>query len=209
MHWNVLDKKRRALLPHFAAWKKDGFYLAGGTALALQIGHRTSMDFDFYSRRAFNPLAQADKLKLPPGRLKITTQNEGTLLALAQGIQVSAFHYPYRLLAPLITTREMRLAALPDLAAMKLLAIAQRGKRRDFVDLYFLCKLFSLQEILNFTGKKFPTFDVYNGLRGLIFFEDAEHEKARLGVTPRIKISWSAVKRFFINEVHFCMRSLE
>lgn len=58
LHWDVLDKKRLDLLPHFVPWKKDGFYLARGTALALQLGHRTSLDFDFYTKKDFDPRLQ-------------------------------------------------------------------------------------------------------------------------------------------------------
>jgi hypothetical protein len=200
LHWHVLDKKRRALLPHLAFWKKEGLYLAGGTALALHLGHRTSLDFDYYSPTPFNPLALGNKLKLG-NRLRITTQKPDTLLALAQGVQVSAFHYPYRLLAPLVDTPPIALASLEDIAAMKMLAITQRGTRRDFIDLYFLCRRFTFSKIMNLTKKKYPSFEPYSGLRAAVFFDDAEKEKPRLGMTLRTPVSWSAVKRFFSNVV--------
>ncbi len=197
LHWDVLDKKRQSLLPYLRAWKDDGFYLAGGTALALQIGHRTSLDFDFYRDRDFDPMEQARKLKLPSGKLKMTMQKSGTLLAVANGTQISAFYYPYRLLKPLIDASSLALSSLEDIAAMKVVAVAQRGRKRDFIDLYFLCRQWPLTTILQLTQKKYPMFDVYTGLRGLVYFEEADREKPRLGVQLRDRVDWNTVKVFF------------
>ena len=196
-----------SLLPKLAPWKKDGLYLAGGTALALQLGHRTSLDFDFYSEHDFEPLRQIEKLDLPPGKIKLTTQTRGTLLGLAGGVQISAFYYPYQLLKPPQDTPFLALASLQDIAAMKVLAIAQRGKRRDFVDLYFLCREFSLSEILKFAARKYPSFDIYTGLRGLLFFDDADQEKPRLGVRPKKQAAWETVKQFFLKSAQIHLKS--
>jgi hypothetical protein len=196
-----LDQKRRKLLPALAPWKREGLYLAGGTALALRLGHRTSLDFDFYSTEDFDPLRLAGKLSLPPGGFKISTQKPGTLLGRAGGVHLSAFHYPYRLLKPATETPSFLVASLEDIAAMKLIAVAQRGTRRDFTDLYFLCRLFDLEEVLSFAGKKYTSFDVYTGLRGLIYFEEAEREPPRPGVRLLKPAPWKDVKAFFLREV--------
>jgi hypothetical protein len=196
LHWDILDKKRRALLPFLTSWKKEGLYLAGGTALALQLGHRTSWDFDFYTPETFDPLLLGEKLGLGK-RLRITTQKPGTLLAVAGEVQISAFVYPYPLLRSLVDTPQMGLASLADIAAMKMVAITQRGVRRDFIDLYFLCQHFSFSEILDLTQKKYPSFEPYSGLRAAVFFDDADQEKPRLGMTLKTSVSWPAVKRFF------------
>ena len=201
LHWNILDKKRQTLVPAFAPWKEAGFYLAGGTGLALQLGHRTSMDFDFYSPNTFDPMALAGQLELPKNKIKITTQTTGTLLAIARDIQISAFHYPYRLLRPLINTPHLAVCSLEDIAGMKIIAVTQRGTKRDFIDLYFLCRKFSLPVVLQHTEKKYPMFDRYNGLRALLFFDEAEKEEPRLNVRLKESVPWAAVKAYFLKAV--------
>src|SRR3989338_5001502 len=83
-----------------------------------------------------------------------------------------------------------------DIAAMKLIAISQRGKRRDFIDFYYLLKIFNLQQIIQATEKKYPEFDIYNGLRGLLYFKDADDdlEISRIKIFDK-KLSWKKVKR--------------
>ncbi len=206
IHWEILNKERQKLLPVFREWQKDGFYLAGGTALALQIGHRTSLDFDFYVDHPFDPLTQVQKLSTPAKKIKVTTQKQDTLLAVVNNIQVSAFFYPYKKLKPLIKTEYMSLASLEDIAAMKLLAIAQRGKKRDFIDMFFLCQRFSLRDIIGFCEKKFPSFDPYNGLRGLIYFDEAEKETPRFALSYKKRINWLEIKEFFLKTAQKHMR---
>lgn len=115
---------------------------------------------------------------------------------------MSFFHYPYKLLKKLLELEGVLIVSREDIAAMKLVAISQRGKRRDFFDMYYLISDFSLDKIVELTRKKFPEFDVYNGLRGMVFFDDADKdaEIKRIKVFD-FKLSWRKVKKIIQQEV--------
>jgi len=201
LQWDILDKKRRALLPGLKFLKNRSFYLAGGTALALQIGHRISVDFDFYNQNKFNPAKiyqdfQAQK----PGKILLGNTAENTLFLEINNIAVSFFTYSYPLLKPLITSENLNIASLEDIAAMKLIAIIQRGVKRDFIDLYFLSQIFGLEKIMNLTKKKYAGFNKYLACQALVYFKDAQGEQA--AEVELIKpLSWEKVKKYLEAEV--------
>jgi len=178
MFEKVIDQKtRNVLLKIIGGWSfTSSWYLGGGTALALQIGHRKSQDLDFFSREKFDGeilLSEIGKT----ARLKVELLKEDTIVAYMNGVRFSLFYYPYRLIAGLKSWSGINLSDVRDIAAMKLVAISQRGVKRDFVDLYFICKSgYTLEEILGFYKKKYGKFaqNVYSVLKSLVFFEDAE-----------------------------------
>lgn len=201
MQWDVLDEGRRAILPSLKFLKNRGFYLAGGTALALQIGHRISVDFDFYSQNKFNPTKiyqdfQAQK----PAKILLGNTAEDTLFLEINNIAISLFTYSYPLLKPLIKSENLNIASLEDIAAMKLIAIIQRGVKRDFIDLYFLSQIFGLAKIMNLTKKKYAGFNKYLACQALVYFKDAEGEQAR-EVELKKPLNWEKVKKYFEAEV--------
>ena len=98
------------------------------------------------------------------------------------------------------------MASLEDIAAMKIIAISQRGRKRDFVDIYFLIKKFGLKQILEFAQKKFPEFDIYCALRGLIYFEDANKDRE---VITKPKVRWKEIKKFLIKEIEKMAKKLD
>ena len=197
----ILDKKRINLLKKLKFLSKYGFYLAGGAALALQIGHRTSMDFDFYTEKKFSLLKLQRLLEKKFKEAIVLQKAEGTLIMKIDGVANSFFQYPYPLIFPPIKYQNFPpLASKEDIAAMKVIAISDRGTKRDFIDIYFLLKEFSLEEIFNFIKKKYPNFNIYVGLRGLTYFVDAEKkQKRRLHLTHFV--SWGKIKKFLIGEV--------
>ena len=173
------------------------FYLAGGTALALHIGHRRSVDFDFFTQQQFDPSALLTML--PP--CAVHQQARGTLTISVHSVRTSFFEFPYPLLEPLQSSKNIPVAHIADIAAMKISAIAGRGSRKDFVDLYIIAKQFySLQECITFFSKKYETVktDIYHLMRSLTYFQDAEEE-----TMPEmlIEFDWESAKKFFINEV--------
>ena len=173
IHLNILDYKRLEILKNLGFTKKLGIYLAGGTALALQIGHRTSVDFDFYSTKKFKKgeLFGYFKDNFPRGfKIKIIRDFNNTFEIDIDKVHLSCFYYPYKLINKPIGVENIKVASIPDITAMKLVAISQRGTKRDFIDIYYLLKKFSLDKIIRFTEKKFPEFDIYSGLRGLLSF---------------------------------------
>ncbi|MDD5638930.1 MAG: nucleotidyl transferase AbiEii/AbiGii toxin family protein [Candidatus Pacebacteria bacterium] len=202
MYLSILSSKQIKLLEQLGFLKKYGFYLAGGTALALHIGHRTSLDFDFYTEKKFDALKLGAEFER---RFKKVTQNylsEDTLEIEVEGVKMSFFRYIYKLLNPLYQFKEIRLVSLEDIAAMKIVAIAQRGNMRDFIDIYFLIKKLGLKEILNFTQKKYPHFNNYVCLQGLTYFADAEKDEEAGRFTLIQKVSWKELKKFIVNEVN-------
>ncbi len=201
MDWNILDEGRRALLPSLKFLKDDGFYLAGGTALALQIGHRVSVDFDFYNQNKFDPAKiYQDFQTQKPEKILLGNTAENTLFLEINDIAISLFAYSYPLLKPLIKSENLNVASLEDIAAMKLVAIIQRGIKRDFIDLYFLSHIFGLEKIMNLTKEKYSGFNKYLACQALIYFKDADGKQAG-GVELIKPLSWEKVKKYLEAEV--------
>lgn len=178
MFYTILDQKRLEILPFFKVFKKD-FYLAGETGLALQEGHRDSIDFDFFTPREFSPPQTFEILqKTFSSRSLLKVQEEKNTLTvfLDNTIKISFFSYPYPLLEPLLNEPYIRLARLKDLACMKLSAITSRATNKDYIDLYLLFQKISLAEILEILPQKLPSLDINLVLKSLVFFEDVALE---------------------------------
>lgn len=148
--------------------------------MALQIGHRTSLDFAFYTQAEFEAgkLRKAINNHLP--QAKITVEQKHTLLAKTNDSGLGLFRYPYPVIRPFVTINEViDLLSLEDLAAMKMIAIGDRGTRRDFIDIYCLIEHFGLEKILKFVREKYPHFDSYHAFLALTYFKDAEQTEER------------------------------
>lgn len=199
MHWDILDPERKKLLPYFAALRPYHFYLAGGTALALQLGHRTSVDFDFYTQTSFDELAFESSAVRNFAGLKVTHRGPGTLIGQIGRVDVSFFYYPYPLVSQLILSEYFDLASLPDIAAMKLIAISQRGLRRDFIDMFVIAKQHSLHQVFLWAQQKFSQFDPHVCLKALTYFDDAERDESGRGMALK-KNPWPTMTAFFKQE---------
>ena len=177
------------------------FYLAGGTALAIQLGHRYSEDFDFFSKKSFQTKTILTVLK-DRGTINVVGEAPNTLHLLFNSIKASFFQYEYRLLSPLIIKENgLRIASIPDIAAMKIAAICSRGSKKDFIDLYVVCtQCFPLPKAIEYFNKKIKPvkYERYHILRSLNYFDDAEEQD-----TPKMidKITWKEVKSYFEEEV--------
>ena len=191
----ALDRPRRKVLPLLTLFKERRFYLAGGTGLALQLAHRRSEDFDFYTPQPFEPEELFRELLQRHRRAKLTRQAEGTLMVRLHEIECSAFRYPYPLVRPLVRDAWLAVASVEDIAAMKLAAIIQRGARRDYFDLYVLIARFGLKRLLGFARRKYPGFNDYVALQALTYFEDADHDPEEARLAPFVPITWSRIKR--------------
>lgn len=199
IYWDILNKSQKEVFSKLSVLRDLGAYLAGGTALALRIGHRTSVDFDFYAPTHFKSGALIKTLKKisPELKIKIIRDTDDTFEAILNSrVRFSIFYYYYKLLKETVSVENVAIVSLEDIAAMKLIAISQRGKRRDFIDFYYLLKIFNLRQIMKATEKKYPDFDIYNGLRGLLYFKDANDdlEISRIKIFDK-KLSWKKVKR--------------
>ena len=200
MHLEILGPKRKKLLSRSGFLKKYGFYMAGGTALALQIGHRTSLDFDFYTNKSFDSAKLYQELRKRFEKVILLQKAEDSLIVKLDGVAVSFFYYPYPIAFLPAEIEGVRIASKQDIAAMKIIAISDRGTKRDFIDVYFLLKEFALKEIFEFVKKKYPEFNIYVGLRGLTYFADAEKKQQRKLYLFK-SVSWVEIKKFLIKEV--------
>jgi len=180
-HWETLTPETRqaffqvARLPFVTR-----FYLAGGTGLSLHLGHRFSIDLDFFSpdESAVGP-DQRDALRmlLDDPSLAITYDKDGTFFATWQGVGISFFRLPlYPLVQAPVLLDGIPLATIPEIGAMKLAAIIDRGTRKDMVDLYYLLQVISLETIFEVAAVKYArvrSFPV-SAMRALAYFADAE-----------------------------------
>jgi len=178
----------------------SGSYLAGGTALALQLGHRISVDFDFFTPVSFNPGQISRKLS-QLGNFEEEQADKGTVLGIFNGIKFSLFLYEQPIIYPLIKYRGINLAAIKEIAAMKVDAVSSRGVKRDFIDLYFICQSgLSLNDLLALYEEKFRKLSSnrIHIQKSLVYFDDAEEDEM-----PRMikEITWEKVKFFFEQQV--------
>jgi len=174
MHYEALDERRRALLPALGAFKED-FYLAGGTALALQIGHRVSVDFDFFTEKDFETEELYERIQKVFGEVQRTQESHRTLAVVMPGdVKASFMGYKYPLLDASVDTEYLRLASLRDIGCMKLSTIVSRAELKDYVDLFFIFKQISLTQLLIDLSKKISSLDQNFVLKALVSFGDVD-----------------------------------
>lgn len=204
MHPETLNKETSVVLNLLKDLASD-FYLAGGTALALELGHRISVDLDFFSVNEFSIQEIIDKLKTK-GHLEITSRDKDTLNGSLNGVKISFFKYPYKLLFPTKKYNNVILADEKDIAAMKILAISDRGSKKDFVDLFILLKTYSFNNILEYFSEKYKDYN-YNKLhilKSLVYFSDADLDPEPVYINP---IDWKEVKKFIKNVIDEYIKS--
>ncbi|HEX9817340.1 MAG TPA: nucleotidyl transferase AbiEii/AbiGii toxin family protein [Patescibacteria group bacterium] len=182
-------------------------YLAGGTALALHLNHRSSYDLDIYTPRKFDEQLILQKFETEIPDFQLVSVGEQTIIGGSRDTEISLFFYQYPLLESTETFAGMQITALADLACMKLEAIASRGLKRDFFDLYTICQLddWSLKKVIDLTEKKFKRqgSNLPHLLKSLVYFEDAETKPERAKI---IDEEWQAVKEFFIRETPLILK---
>lgn len=176
------------------------FYLAGGTGLALHFGHRISVDLDFFSKKSWN---QKEIIKALSRKGNFTVENEekGTLHGVFEGAKISFLHYPYKLLENPKKENEISIASIKDIGCMKIDAICSRGKKKDFVDFYFLLKKNPIPVLFQMYVRKYnlKKINPMHILKSMTYFDDADGDPDIVFVGK--KIAWSTVRRQIIMEV--------
>lgn len=201
MFYDILDEKRIEILPLFQPLK-DRFYLAGGTGLALQIGHRDSVDFDFFMQEHFNTFTvYTELLELFESRKLVKTLEEKDSLNVIvdNTIKLSLLRYPYALLNSCIDEKYMRIASIEDIGCMKLSTISGRAIEKDYIDLYFILKQIPLSTLLEKAKQKMPDLDRNLVLKSLVYFDDMTSE--RIIFKHDSEVQFSEVKKFLENQV--------
>jgi hypothetical protein len=174
------------------------YYLAGGTALALQIGHRVSTDLDWFSTKHPLSILEREAIRLALNKadqFEVVSEQDGLMFTRLFGIDVSFIHQPHPLLEPTVNYQGIQLASPTDIGLMKLAAINSRGTRRDFIDLYCLRKISTLDQLLELAPAKYadrPSFLVI-AARALAYYEDAEQQPMPKMLAP---VGWTDVRAY-------------
>jgi predicted nucleotidyltransferase component of viral defense system len=165
--------------------------LVGGTALALQIGHRLSVDLDFFGDVPQNTDQLIEEFNDNNIKNRVDYSSKSIKQFTINNVKVDIVNYPYRWLEPVREVVGIKLADLKDITAMKLVAIINRGTRRDFVDIFFLLQYFQLDQQMKLYMLKYPDGNSFNVLRSLTYFEDAE-----AAPMPKmlINVDWEQIK---------------
>lgn len=200
----VLPKSVGAALDFMASqdWIGDSsWYLAGGTALALQTGHRVSFDLDFFNRgKSFVPEDILKRLDGPEWTIDVV--EPGTVFGSFGKTKVSFLAYPFFTPSQKVERYgNINVLQPADLAVMKLIAVSQRGRKRDFIDLYWcLQNIESLPALLERLPRQYPTVahDYHHILKSLVYFGDAEEDPM-----PELyfEADWPVIKSYFETEV--------
>lgn len=149
--------------------------LVGGTALALQIGHRKSIDIDLFGNITAEEDILIEELKTL-GTLKIIKNSKNVRIYLLNNIKVDLVNYAYPWLENAVYEDDICMAGLKDIAAMKLAAVTGRGSKKDFIDICCLSRKYTLKEMLSFYAEKYPEGSDFMVLKSLSYFEDAEQD---------------------------------
>ncbi len=167
------------------------FYLVGGTALALQIGHRVSIDLDLFTPEDYDKdmLIQALDEEF---EFSIVSEENRMLISYVNQIKVDFVKMSYPILFPPLLVEGIRMLDIKDIAPMKLKAITQRGSKKDFFDLYYLLESMPLERILELFKKKFKQYEVFHVIKSLGYFEDAEQYADPVVFDKTV--SWEKVK---------------
>ena len=171
--------------------------LVGGTALALQLGHRKSIDLDMFGTIDASPEDIQEACK-EVGELEISKTSKNINIYWVDGIKVDCVNYPYEWLDDCLVIDGVRLASVNDIAAMKISAIINRGTKKDFIDIHFLLQKMSLNHILDLYDQKYPDGSRFIAIKSLTYFEDAEADPMPFMFND---ITWDKVKSSIIAEV--------
>jgi len=199
MFYDILDEKRIGILPLLGNFKEE-YYMAGGTALALQIGHRDSVDFDFFKHGKIDTVELFTRTKnIFQGKkvLKIQEEKNSLTVLIDKDIKMSFFSYNYPLIKDTVEEEYLTLASIEDIACMKLSATISRATNKDYIDLYYIFKNHDLDGILRLCEKKFSDIDINLVLKSLVYFDDVEIEP--IAFKHDHQIDFEEVKKFLIS----------
>jgi len=171
--------------------------LVGGSAIALYIGHRHSIDIDLFGLIEHHDIVLLlNELGFDSFFIDLNIRNIKHLRI--NNVKVDIVNYNYKWIEPAVEANGLRIAGLKDISAMKLNAITGRGSKKDFIDLYFLLKKFSLKEMLEFYKEKYPSNSLFMVVKSLSYFEDAEKNDMPLMLE---NVNWEKIKNQIKNEI--------
>ena len=171
------------------------FYLVGGTALALQIGHRTSVDIDLFTRSNIDVESLIEHLE-SNYKFSLQYSHKNTLKGIINGIFVDLLKHDYKYVTKPLLAEEIKMLDKSDIAAMKVNAITGNGTRvKDFIDIYFLLKAYSFEDIIQYYSVKYNERNTFHVVKSLTYFNDIEEgEWPKMIIEPQLNLK--EVKRF-------------
>ena len=198
LHYETIEPRTLELLKRIQSLKefKDA-RLVGGTALALQLGHRKAVDLDFFG----NTTASLEELTdVISDFASVTPISQSRLMRfmVVDDVKIDVINYPYGWIESPVSEDGVTLAGIRDIAAMKLSAITNRGTRKDFIDYYFLLKRFTLEELIGFYLQKYTDAQLFTAMKSLTYFDDAESDPMPVMLVP---LKWDEVKHAITSEV--------
>ncbi len=211
MFTNKIPKHTKKLLKTVTKVLPAKTYLAGGTALALHLNHRPSYDLDLYTSKKFDitSFTQAFEKHIPYFQVTSQLSTWQTIIGKSKDTEVSLFFYEYQLLQPTKKYNNLSIASLEDIAAMKIEAVASRGLKRDFFDIYSICNTttWTLKDIIELNQKKYKRrgSNTAHIIKSLVYFEDAEKTHDRSEVAEE---QWKKTKHFFTKKTPELVKTL-
>ncbi len=191
LYYKTLDKPTLELLKQLMALPPfENMCLCGGTSLALQIGHRKSIDIDLFGQVELDYIA-ISKALASVGTIQTIKHTQNINIYIINGIKVDIVNYHYPWIGSVITEDFIRLGSKQDIAAMKLAAITGRGSKKDFIDLYFLLEEYTMMDMLKFYNQKYSDGSIFMVLKSLVYFDDAEKDPEPIMLKP---LQWQDVK---------------
>jgi predicted nucleotidyltransferase component of viral defense system len=178
------------------------FALAGGTSLALQLGHRKSVDLDFFSFESFSTtdleivLAGEKSLSYLPSQVF-----ERMLFCFIDGVKCDFVHEPFPLIEPLRLIEGAKLFSIPDIAAMKMHTVCGRGKKKDFFDIFALLQKYEWPQLLEWFERKYGSSQLFFLWKSIAYFDDAEADPEIIGLNE-FSVPWDYVKKVISEKCH-------
>jgi len=179
------------------------YFLVGGTALTLQMGHRKSDDIDLFTQEELRiPEIAAYLKQCHGGKYQLLNTQNMIYQVMIDEIKVDFVHHPFELVEPAFHDSQITYLGKKDIAAMKLHAIETSGNRaKDFVDIFFLLKEMPLEKMFEYYRKKYSTGNIFNAKRSLTFFDDVPEESWKEVRLINQKVSVTMIKKTIINAV--------
>ena len=206
LHLSAIDTSTLELLKSIMHCDEfTNLRLVGGTSLALQLGHRKSIDLDLFGEIDFENI---DKTKTFSKFEKVVLlkKSKNINILSIDDVKIDFVNYSYPWLQKQLLIDEIRLAGIEDIAAMKLAAITGRGSRKDFIDIYFLLQKYDIREMLGFYREKYFDGSEYLVLKSLTYFDDAEED---LDVEMLKDVPWATIKKHILNTVNLYNQSIQ
>lgn len=198
MHLEAIDDNMLQLSKNMGFLQDFSFYLSGGTGLALQIGHRKSFDFDFFSNKEFLPEELSSAIKGHKISAEGEIRRHGTLHCVLSGVKSSFIFYDRQLMFPAIKLNSLDVADWRDIVTEKFRTVGDRGQKKDFYDLYFGARRLGIHALVEFAHKKFgKSVNYLHLLKGIAYFDDAERNPDPMLLDK--SASWEDLKDFFIS----------